>query len=52
MPEITVTVGTYAGILLGIRTYEFIDEEGIKTPIHVLYIPFVDFALTIRKRKK
>jgi hypothetical protein len=35
--------GFYKGILLGIRTYE---NEEFNT--HVLYIPFIDFALKLR----
>jgi len=38
----TFSIGIYPGILFGIRTYEEID---FKT--HVLYLPFVDFALEI-----
>jgi hypothetical protein len=37
-----LSIGIYPGILLGIRTYE---EEDFKT--HVLYLPFVEFALEI-----
>ena len=35
-------VGLYPGLLIGFRTYEL---ENIYT--HVLYLPFVDIALTI-----
>jgi len=38
----TLSIGIYPGILFGIGTYEEID---FKT--HVLYLPFVDFALEI-----
>ena len=38
----TLSIGIYPGILFGIRTYE---EADFKT--HVLYLPFVDFALEI-----
>lgn len=38
----TLSIGIYPGILFGIRTYE---EPDFKT--HVLYLPFVDFALEI-----
>jgi hypothetical protein len=37
-----LSIGLYPGILFGIRTYE---EANFKT--HVLYLPFVDFALEI-----
>lgn len=37
-----LSIGLYPGILFGIRTYE---EEDFKT--HVLYLPFVEFALEI-----
>ena len=39
-----ISVGFYQGILFGIRTYE---AEEYNT--HVLYLPFVDIALTIEK---
>jgi hypothetical protein len=38
----TFSIGIYPGILFGIRTYEEVD---FKT--HVLYLPFIDFALEI-----
>jgi hypothetical protein len=38
----SLSIGIYPGILFGIRTYE---EPDFKT--HVLYLPFVDFALEI-----
>jgi len=38
----SITVGLYPGILFGFRTYQ---EETFST--HVLYLPFVDFALEI-----
>ena len=38
----TFSIGLYPGILFGIRTYEEVD---FKT--HVLYLPFIDFALEI-----
>jgi len=37
-------IGTYPGILLGIRTYE--NED---TTEHVLYFPLIEFILTIYK---
>ncbi len=36
------SIGTYTGILIGARSY----QEGSK-PNHVLYIPFVDFCVTV-----
>ena len=41
------SIGTYWGVLLGIRTYEAEDVY-----IHVLYIPFVDFVVRVRKRDR
>ena len=41
------SMGFYPGILLGFRSY----TERIKQN-HVMYLPFVDFCLTIFKRKK
>ena len=38
----TFSIGIYPGILFGARTYE---EADFKT--HVLYLPFIDFALEI-----
>ena len=38
----SITIGFYPGILFGFRTYQ---EETFST--HVLYLPFVDFALEI-----
>tara|TARA_R100000234_G_scaffold56676_1_gene34170 strand:+ start:265 stop:414 length:150 start_codon:yes stop_codon:yes gene_type:complete len=38
----SISIGFYPGVLIGGRTYE---EEDKVT--HVLYLPFVDFALEI-----
>ena len=38
----SLSIGIYPGILFGIRTYE---EKDFNT--HVLYLPFIDFALEI-----
>ena len=38
----TISIGLYPGILFGFRTYE---EKDFST--HVLYLPFIDFALEI-----
>jgi len=38
-------VGLYPGILIGFRTYEI--DENLLT--HVIYLPFVDIALTIER---
>jgi hypothetical protein len=43
-PQIGLSIGFYPGILLGVRTY---DEPNRK--VHVLYLPFIDFALEISK---
>jgi len=40
----SLSIGTYPGILLGMRTY---NED--KQTTHVLYLPFIDFALEIYK---
>ena len=40
----SLSIGTYPGILLGIRTYY--EEEQVT---HVLYLPFIDLALEIYK---
>ena len=39
-----IELGLYPGILLGVRTYE---EEQFTT--YVIYLPFVDMAITIEK---
>ena len=40
----SLSIGTYPGILLGIRTY----HEDQQTT-HVLYLPFIDLALEVYK---
>jgi hypothetical protein len=40
----SIELGLYPGILLGIRSYS--QEDSV---IHVLYVPFMDVALTIYK---
>ena len=42
-----LSVGTYPGFLVGVRSY----PDQYRTN-HVLYIPFVDICLTIYKLKK
>jgi len=37
----SLSIGTYPGILFGMRTY-----EEPKQIVHVIYLPFVDFAFT------
>lgn len=39
-----IELGLYPGILLGVRTYE---EEKFNT--YVIYLPFVDIAITVEK---
>ena len=39
-----IELGLYPGILLGVRTYE---EEEFTT--YVIYLPFVDMAITVEK---
>lgn len=40
----SIELGLYPGILIGLRSYTQDDSV-----IHVLYVPFVDVALTIYK---
>ena len=40
----SIEVGFYPGILIGVRTYPEPDQT-----THVLYLPFVDLALTVFK---
>ena len=42
-----LSVGFYPGILLGFRSYTERNKQN-----HVMYLPFVDFCLTIFKRKR
>ena len=41
------SVGFYPGLLLGFRSYTERNKNN-----HVMYLPFVDFCLTIFKSKK
>ena len=41
------SMGFYPGVLLGMRSYRERNKDN-----HVIYLPFVDFCLTIFKRKK
>ena len=41
------SVGFYPGVLLGFRSYTERNKQN-----HVMYLPFVDFCLTIFKRKR
>ena len=41
------SVGFYPGVLLGMRSYTERNKNN-----HVMYLPFVDFCLTIFKKKK
>jgi len=40
----SISLGTYPGILFGIRTY-----DGPKHRQHVIYLPFVDVAIEFEK---
>jgi hypothetical protein len=40
----SLSIGTYPGVLIGMRTYV---EE--KQTTHVFYIPFIDLALEVYK---
>jgi hypothetical protein len=40
----SIEIGFYPGIVVGIRSYEEPDQT-----THVLYLPFVDLALTVFK---
>ena len=41
------SMGFYPGVLLGFRSYTERNKQN-----HVMYLPFVDFCLTIFKRKR
>jgi len=41
------SVGFYPGVLFGIRTYTERNKQN-----HVMYLPLVDFCLTIIKKKR
>lgn len=36
------SIGLYPGILIGMRTYKYLDSTS-----YVLYIPFIDFVINI-----
>lgn len=40
--EWVISIGTYPGILFGIRSYRY--EDGVQ---HVFYLPLIDFCLDI-----
>tara|TARA_R110000803_G_scaffold139627_4_gene206284 strand:+ start:320 stop:475 length:156 start_codon:yes stop_codon:yes gene_type:complete len=40
----SLEIGLYPGILFGVRSYKEESQD-----VHVLYLPFVDLALTICK---
>ena len=40
----SLEIGFYPGVLLGFRSYKEFDID-----IHVLYLPFIDLALTVYK---
>ena len=40
----SIEIGFYPGMLIGVRTYPEPDQT-----THVLYLPFVDLALTVFK---
>ena len=44
IPNWTLSIGLYPGILLGIRSY--VEQDYVQ---HVLYLPFVDICLEIEK---
>jgi len=46
MTGLEISIGTYPGILLGIRSYH--DTELGKTD-HVIYLPFVDICISVTK---
>ena len=41
------SVGFYPGVLFGMRTYPERNKQN-----HVIYLPLVDFCLTLYKRKR
>ena len=41
------SIGFYPGILLGFRSYTERNKNN-----HVMYVPFMDFCLTVFNRKK
>ena len=43
----SLSIGTYPGLLFGIRSYE--EDHAL---IYVLYVPFIDIALEIEKKEK
>ena len=43
-----LSIGFYPGILIGVRSYGVIEDNKNRVD-HVLYLPLVDFCLTIYK---
>ena len=44
MKDWEFSVGFYPGMLIGFRTYVEVNKKN-----HVVYIPFVDFCLTLKQ---
>ena len=41
---ISIEIGLYPGILIGMRTYQWLDSTS-----YVIYIPFIDFVINISR---
>jgi len=50
MRDFAITIGTYPGILFGIRSYNVHGESNRID--HVLYLPLIDICLTIYRNNK
>ena len=48
MRDWEMSVGFYPGVLIGIRSYGVLEPHKNRVD-HVLYLPFIDFCLTIYK---
>ena len=47
MRDWDLSVGLYPGILLGMRTYHGLNEEGEYRTSHVFYLPLIDLCIDI-----
>jgi len=47
MKEWDLSVGFYPGILIGMRTYHGLTEEGEHRTSHVFYLPLIDLCIDI-----
>lgn len=47
MKDWDLSVGFYPGILIGMRTYHGLNQEGEYRTSHVFYLPLIDLCIDI-----